>query len=385
VRALHPRIWILTAILAVLLINEAAVAGYPELNLISRHDTLHSTSAEDCHIGIADIGGGVRYWLAAKEWEQITVRFGGNTEDKTGLVQRAVVGGSIINAADKVERGIEWKLAQFCNQRVSPRWIYILCSVNGFDLRISSCPDPFYQNPETSRVTSINVLRLVVKQYLTWYNERALSFMADGSHGRLGELKGVVYQQLANDGHILCRRVSDIFDRQLDPEEDASLIIREEALRFNVGQHYPWPFSQCYLVKLALYRFGLVLHNGELSGEGRVPPFAGRTHLVQLTTEDNVLRNAHTDGGQSKKGNRPRGAGGTSRSFIGGAFMIFFGAALVAIALKLTDAPRNPIWLWAVAGGIWLIASVLVCQGLILVLTGQWFTLEVLQPHSIHL
>jgi hypothetical protein len=39
----------------------------------------------------------------------------------------------------------------------------------------------------------------------------------------------------------------------------------------------------------------------------------------------------------------------------------------------------------SVAGGIWLIASVLVCQGVILVLTGQWFTLEVLQPHSVHL
>jgi len=38
VRALHPLIWILKATLAVLLINEAAVAGYPELNLISRHD-----------------------------------------------------------------------------------------------------------------------------------------------------------------------------------------------------------------------------------------------------------------------------------------------------------------------------------------------------------
>ena len=107
--------------------------------------------------------------------------------------------------------------------------------------------------------------------------------------------------------------------------------------------------------KLSLHRIGLGLHDGELGGEGPVSSFAGCTHLVQLTTEDKVLRNAHTDGGQSKNGNRPRGAGGTSRSFIGGAFMIFFGAALVAIALKLTDAPRNPIWLWAVAGGIWLI------------------------------
>jgi len=358
VRAQQPNAWTLRAatlaVLGVLLINEAAVAGYPELNLISRDVTLHSTPVEDHHIGIADVRGGIGHRLAAKEREQITVRFGGNTKDKTG----------------KVDRRIEWKLAQCYNPRFCPLWIYIPCSVNGFDPRISSCPDPFCQNPETSRGISINVLRLVGKEYLTWYNERALGFMADGSHGLLRELKGVVYQQLAGDGHVLCRRVSDIFDRQLDREEDAGLIIRGETFRFDIGQHYPRPFSQCYLVKLALYRFGLVLHDGELSGEGRVPPFAGRTHLVQLTTEDNVLRNSYTDGGQSKNGNRPRGAGGTSRSFIGGAFMIFFGAALVAIALKLTDAPRNPIWLLSVVGGIWLIASVLVCQGMILVLTG---------------
>jgi hypothetical protein len=67
-----------------------------------------------------------------------------------------------------------------------------------------------------------------------------------------------------------------------------------------------------------------------------------------------------------------------SGSLIGGAFMILFGAALVAIALKLTDAPRNPIWLLSIAGGIWLIASVLVWQGMCLVLTGQWLTLEIL-------
>jgi hypothetical protein len=118
VRALPPLAWTLRAatlaVLGVLLINEAAVAGYPELNLICRHDTLHSTPVEDHHIGIADVRGGAGYWFAAKEREQITVRFGGNTEDKTGLVQRAVVGGSVVDTTDKVERCIKWKFAQLC-------------------------------------------------------------------------------------------------------------------------------------------------------------------------------------------------------------------------------------------------------------------------------
>jgi hypothetical protein len=265
VRARQPNAWTLRAAtlaaLGVLLINEAAVAGYPELDLISWHDTLHSPPAEDHHIGIANVRGGIGYRLAAKEWEQITVQFGGNTKDKTGLVQRAVVGGSVIDTTDKVDRRIEWKLAQCCNPPFCPLWIYIACSVNGFDPRISSCPDPFCQNPETARGISISVLRLVGKEYLTWYNERALASMADGSHGLLWELTGVVYQQLAGDGDVLCRRVSDIFDRQLDPKEDAVLIIRGEAFRFYIGQHYPRPFSQCHLVQLAMHRIELAVHD----------------------------------------------------------------------------------------------------------------------------
>jgi hypothetical protein len=124
--------------------------------------------------------------------------------------------------------------------------------------------------------------------------------------------------------------------------------------------------------KLSLHRIGLGLYDGELSGEGSVSSLARCAHLVHLTTEDNVLRNAHTDGGQGKNGNHPRSAGSTPRSFIGGAFMICFGAALVAIALKLTDAPRNPIWLLAIAAGLWLISAVLVCQGTVLILAGEW-------------
>jgi hypothetical protein len=336
VRARLPLVWTsASVILAVLLINEAAVAGYPELNLISRYGTLHSTPVDDHHIGITDVRGHIGNWLAAKEREQITVRFGGNAEDKPGLIQGAIVGGSIIDTADKVERRIEWKLAQRCNPRVCPRWIYIMRSVNGFDPRISSCPDLFCQNPETSRGISINVLRLVGKQYLTWYNKRALGFMADGFHGLLWKLEGFVYQQLAGDGQILCRRVADIFDRQLDREGGANLIIRGETLRFDVGQHYPRPFSQYRLVELTLHRCGLVSHNAQLLAHSHeVFP-----SLLVSATQRDPLQAGGSDTEKTNYYQKPSRANQSARyryqwGLVGG-LAICLGAALLRASMEL--------------------------------------------------
>jgi len=371
VRARPPLAWTLSAaILAVLLINEAAVAGHPELNLISRHDTLHSTPVEDHHIGIADVRGRVGNWIAAKEREQITVRFGRSAEDKPGLIQRAVVGGSVIDTADKVDRRIEWKLAQCCNPRVCQRWIYILCSVNGFDPRISSCPDLFCQNPETSRGISINVLRLVGREYLTWYNERALGFMADGSHDLLWELEGFVYQQLAGDGHVLCRQVSDIFDRQLDPEEDASLIIRGEALRFNVGQHYPRPFSRYRLVELTLHRFGLVSHNTELFAH-RHEVFS--SFLISAAQRE-PLQGSGTNTEKTDYYQQPSRANQPARyryqwGFVG-VLAICLGAALLRASMELFYEADKASRFSPAAWITFLIGGAIVAHGLIYACTG---------------
>jgi hypothetical protein len=52
--------------------------------------------------------------------------------------------------------------------------------------------------------------------------------------------------------------------------------------------------------------------------------------------------------------------------------MIILGAALFAVGLKYADAPNNPFWLPGGAWGIWIVAFVLVCQGTVFLLTGEW-------------
>jgi hypothetical protein len=142
-------------------------------------------------------------------------------------------------------------------------------------------------------------------------------------------------------------------------------ILSEQIERNDLSQSDPRPLADIQLIELASHYFQLRSHCA-------ITAFSRSPHFVQLTTKNNVLRNADPDGGQSQNSYGPGGAGGTPRSSIGGAFMILVGATIVAMALKLTDAPRNPIWLLWIAGGIWLIAAFFVCQGMVLVLTGQW-------------
>jgi hypothetical protein len=246
----------------------------------------------------------------------------------------------------------------------------MLCCVNGFDPRISSCPDLFCQNLETSRGISINVLRLVGKEYLTWYNERALRFMADGSHGLLWELEGVAYQQLAGDGHVLCWRVSDIFDRQLDPEEDASLIIRGEALRFNVGQHYPRPFSEYRLVELFLHRFGLVSHNSQLFAHSH-EVFSS---LLISATQREPLQAGGPDTKKTDYYQKPSRANQPARyryqwGFVG-VLAICLGAALLRASMELFDEADKASRFSPAAWITFLIGGAIVSHGLIYACTG---------------
>lgn len=193
-----------TATLAVLLINEAAVAGNPELNLIPRHHTLESTCVEGRYIGIAKIRGDVRYRFPAKERKVRTVLFQANTENEAGLIRSAVVRGAVIDTADEVERRIEWKLAQRCSPSFCSRRVHVVCSVNGFDASIPGRPDFLCQDLEAFWGISVNVLGLIGKEYQTWCDERAFRFLANGCHGLIWTPGRVAHQQLAGDRHILC-------------------------------------------------------------------------------------------------------------------------------------------------------------------------------------
>jgi len=88
--------------------------------------------------------------------------------------------------------------------------------------------------------------------------------------------------------------------------------------------------------------------------------------------KNNVLRNTHGDGDSRQDGNSPSGISCASGSAIGGAFLVFLDAALMAVALKLADAPRNPVWVMGSAWGTGLIISAMTYQGTILTLTGHW-------------
>ncbi len=62
---------------------------------------------------------------------------------------------------------------------------------------------------------------------------------------------------------------------------------------------------------------------------------------------------------------------------ISGSLLLLFGAALLKVALDNSDAPSNPMWILCAAWGVGLVAVILVCQGTVLILTGQWL-LEIL-------
>jgi hypothetical protein len=78
-------------------------------------------------------------------------------------------------------------------------------------------------------------------------------------------------------------------------------IVNVETYRSGILDPEPRSLRYAHLVQLSLHDFGLVPHDGELGGEGRVPPFAGRAHLVQLLPEYNGTNECakRDDGGQN--------------------------------------------------------------------------------------
>ena len=186
----------------------------------------------------------------------------------------------------------------------------------------------------------------------------------------ISESEGFVYQQVADDGHILCRQVSDIFDRQLDPEEDASLIIRGEALRSNVGQHYPRPFSQYRLVELTLHRFGLVSHNAELFAHSH-EVFSS---LLVSAAQREPLQAGGTNAEKTDYYQQPSRANQPTRyryqwGFVG-AVAISLGAALIRASMELFYEADKAARFSPAAWIAFLIGGGLVVHGLIYACTG---------------
>lgn len=95
-------------------------------------------------------------------------------------------------------------------------------------------------------------------------------------------------------------------------------------------------------------------------------------HNAQLTDGDNRLRDRNSGRDYGKNSDYPGSIGSYSgRPFLG-ALLLAFGAALMKIAFYFGDTPRpqrNDRWLtW----GTGIVAALMICQGVVLALTGNW-------------
>jgi hypothetical protein len=95
-------------------------------------------------------------------------------------------------------------------------------------------------------------------------------------------------------------------------------------------------------------------------------------HNFQLGLENQVLQAANKSDGQSEYGDKDGGIRGPSRSSVLGVLLLLCGAAVMKIAFDLLDAPHNPIRLRLSGWGIGGVAAILIGQGTILLLTGNW-------------
>lgn len=95
-------------------------------------------------------------------------------------------------------------------------------------------------------------------------------------------------------------------------------------------------------------------------------------HNVQLSPEDNPLRYANSNSYSSENGYRPSRPSRTIGRTILGVLLFFLGATFMKIFFDLLDVDRNPMRRRFLAIGACGIAAVLICQGTILILTGNW-------------
>jgi hypothetical protein len=95
-------------------------------------------------------------------------------------------------------------------------------------------------------------------------------------------------------------------------------------------------------------------------------------HDVQLAIKDYVLRDANAYGYESQDSNGPSSSRRTNGRTIGGCLFFLLGAAFLKIAFEIFDDPRAPRWLWLGGYCLGFGSVLLVIQGTILVLTGDW-------------
>jgi hypothetical protein len=91
-------------------------------------------------------------------------------------------------------------------------------------------------------------------------------------------------------------------------------------------------------------------------------------HDFQLGFENQILQASNKDDSQGKRCDPDGGIGGTTGRSILGAFLFLCSVAIMKIAFDLLDAPNNPFGL----RGTGAVAGLLIGQGMILILTGNW-------------
>jgi hypothetical protein len=95
-------------------------------------------------------------------------------------------------------------------------------------------------------------------------------------------------------------------------------------------------------------------------------------HNIQLGLEDKILQSPYDNDRDRKQRDENGSIGGSTRSTVLGIFILLCGAAVMKVAFGLLDAPNNPTGLRLIGWGIGGVAGLLVGQGTILLLTGNW-------------
>ena len=305
-----------------------------------------------------------------EQWEGGGTVIGPQIKHETSLIDLPVVGRTIVNASNKGDRGEERELGTLICPRPRAFCIPSGCSIA---VNVPDASEPCFSYPAniykpTVRNVTVNSLYLTGEYRSPWYDPRiAAPLLTSCFHAFVGRWVKILDQQICCDRDILCGRMTDVTNDHFGPERNTICIIRGKRGGLDAFQFNPGPLSQVHLIELAL-------HNGNLIGERLVATLAGGLHLIKLPTENNVLRDADADCSDGQYGNHPSRSGRAPRSTISGILMVLFGAALMSVPLRLTDAPSNPAWLWASSGFIALVAAAFICQGTVLILTGQWLT-----------
>ena len=351
-------------------IGESGIQRNSQLDLVSAQDALRLSWVKHQNLGVTRAWGGVPYdgHYPGEQWERGGTVTGFQIEHETGLIKKFVVRRTIVNASNKGDGSKEWELGACICVRPSLYRIAFGCFgvVHAIDAGEPCVPHSINVDVPTSRNVTVNGLCLTGEYRSAWNDPRTgISLPASCFHAFVGRQVKVSDQQVCGDGHILCRRMTDVTDNHLGPERNTIRIIGTKAGRLDFFQFDPWPLSQIHLIQLAQ-------HDIQLVGRGLVSTRASGAHLVQLSPVDDELRDTDKDRRDRQGRDDPRSSGRAPSRPVGGGLLFLLGAALLKVAFDSTDAPYNPVWLLRLAWGVGLLAVVAIGQGTVLILTGQW-------------